>query len=249
MLRSMLPLLLIVHGSVSTADEWGSICGQIIVEGEIPAREVLIAKDAAVKDKQVCAAEEHLAEDLIIDRDSKGLANVFVYLAKKPKNIHPDYVAPPKEAVKFSTRMCQFVPHCLICRTDQSIEFRQDDPVVHYTHPNPLKNPAKSSLIAANSMEPQIFKYSRAESVPVKVCCDFHPWMNAHWLIVDHPYTALTDKDGKFQIDNLPVGEHNFRIWHERIGDINKKYKVSVTAGDRVELPAVSVSLDKLTSP
>ena len=64
--------------------------------------------------------------------------------------------------------------------------------------------------------------------------------MRAYWLIIDHPYAALTDKDGKFQIDNLPVGEHNFRIWHERIGDIKKEYKVSVTAGDRVELPAVS---------
>ena len=68
-------------------------------------------------------------------------------------------------------------------------------------------------------------------------------------MVIDHPYAALTDKDGKFQIDNQPVGEHNFRIWHERFGDINKKYSVSVTAGDCVELPAVSVSLDKLTSP
>ena len=67
--------------------------------------------------------------------------------------------------------------------------------------------------------------------------------------MIDHPYAALTDKDGKFQIDNLPVGEHNFRIWHERLGDINKKYQVSVTAGDRVEWPAVSVSLDKVASP
>ena len=249
MLKTIPTLLLIVGCSVVTADEWGSICGQILVEGEIPEREVLIAKDAAVKDKQVCAAEEHLAEDLIIDKDSRGLANVFVYLAKKPKSIHPEHVVPPKEAVQFNARMCQFVPHCLICRTGQSIEFRQDDPVAHYTHPNSRKSQAVSLLIAPNSVEPQIFKYSRAELVPIRVNCDFHTWMIAYWLIVDHPYAALTDKDGKFQIDNLPVGEHSFRIWHERIGDINKKYKVSVTAGDRVELPAVSVRLDKLMSP
>lgn len=249
MLIYFLPLLLIVCCSYATADEWGSIGGQIIVEGEIPERIVLIAKDAVVKDKEVCSAEEHLAEDLIVDRDSRGLANVFLYLAKKPKSIHPDFVVPPKDAVQFSTRMCQFVPHCLICRTDQSVEFRQGDAVAHYTHPNPLKNPAKAILVATYSTEPQIFVYSGAESVPMRVNCDFHPWMRAYWLMIDHPYAALTDKDGKFQIDNLPVGEHSFRIWHERFGDINKKYKVSVTAGDRVELPAVSVSLDKLTSP
>ena len=177
MLKAIPTLLLIVHCCVATADEWGSIGGQIIVEGKIPEREVLIAKDEAVKDKQVCAAEEHLAEDLIIDMDLKGLANVFVYLAKKPKNIHPEHVVPPKEAVQFNARMCQFVPHCLICRTGQSIEFRQDDAVAHNTHPYPLKQ-AKSLQIAPNSVEPQIFKYSRAESLPVKVTCDFHPWMS-----------------------------------------------------------------------
>ncbi len=73
--------------------------------------------------------------------------------------------------------------------------------------------------------------------------------MRECWLVIDHPYAARADKNGKFQIDNLLVGEHNFRIWHERFGDINKEYKVSVTAGDRVELPAGSVGLDKLSSP
>ena len=58
MLRSILPLLLIVYCSVATADEWGSIGGQILVEGEIPERIVLIAKDAEIKDKEVCASED-----------------------------------------------------------------------------------------------------------------------------------------------------------------------------------------------
>ncbi len=245
MLRTISTLLLIVHCCVATAGEWGSIGGQILVEGEIPERIVLIAKDAEIKDKEVCSAEEHLAEDLMIDKDSRGLANVFVYLAKKPKSIHPDLIETPTEAISTTHKGCQLIPHCLVARVRQNIAIGNEDRTVHNPHAYPPRNPALASLSVPRMKEPIIYSCGRAELTPFKVGCDFHPWMRAYWLIVDHPYAVLTDKDGKFQIDNLPVGEHSFRIWHERFGDINKKYKVSVTAGDRVELPAVSVSLDE----
>lgn len=31
---------------------------------------------------------------------------------------------------------------------------------------------------------------------------------------------AKTDKDGRFAIENLPVGRHEFRLWHERAGSL-----------------------------
>ena len=248
MLRCILPLL-IIHCSVASADEWGSIGGQILVEGEIPERVVLVAKNAEVKDMEVCSAEEHLAEDLMIDQDSRGLANVFVYLAKKPGSIHPDLVETPTEAISTTYKDCQLIPHCLIGRVRQNIAIGNADRIAHNPHMYALRNPALGSLLVPRMKEPLIFRCHKAEPTPFKFGCDFHPWISAYWLMVDHPYAALTDKDGKFQIENLPVGEHNFRIWHERFGDINKKYTVSVMAGDRVELPAVSVNLDKLTSP
>lgn len=32
---------------------------------------------------------------------------------------------------------------------------------------------------------------------------------------------AITDKDGKFVIENLPVGKHEFRVWHELRGALD----------------------------
>jgi hypothetical protein len=49
---------------------------------------------------------------------------------------------------------------------------------------------------------------------PVKLECDIHAWMSAYLLVRDNPYFAVTDKDGKFSIKNLPVGEHTFIAWH-----------------------------------
>jgi hypothetical protein len=57
---------------------------------------------------------------------------------------------------------------------------------------------------------------------------------------------AVTDSDGEFRIENLPTGEHSFRVWHERHGYIDREYKVSVTAGERTKLPAVTIPVEKL---
>lgn len=50
--------------------------------------------------------------------------------------------------------------------------------------------------------------------------------MTAYVLVLDHPYAAVTDKDGKFKIENLPAGELEFRYWHERVGYVTKIEKI-----------------------
>jgi hypothetical protein len=42
--------------------------------------------------------------------------------------------------------------------------------------------------------------------------------MRGYMLIQDHPYMAVSDKDGKFEIKNLPVGEWTFIVWQEGVG-------------------------------
>jgi hypothetical protein len=82
--------------------------------------------------------------------------------------------------------------------------------------------------------------------LPLKVTCDIHSWMNAYWVVTDHPYAAVSDADGKFKIENLPAGEHTFRVWHERQGYLNREYKVTVKAGanklDPVKVPAAKLA-------
>lgn len=243
----LVPILL-MSCAASSADDWGSIRGQIVVEGEIPERLLLIAKGSNVKDKAVCAAEDHYAEDLIIDKESRGLANVFVYLVKKPKSIHPDLIGVSDKPVSFEMVGCQFEPHALICRVGGQIEIKSADPIAHNAHLYPLKNQSPSTLVPPRGGM-DFYRPHMAEALPCAVRCDFHPWMSGYWLIVDHPYAALTDKDGRFTIDNLPVGEHQFKIWHETAGYIESKYKVTVTAGEPIELPQMKIDITRLQKP
>ena len=52
--------------------------------------------------------------------------------------------------------------------------------------------------------------------VPFK--CDVHGWMNAYVGVVDHPYFAVTDKGGKFELKDLPPGTYTIEAWHEKLG-------------------------------
>ena len=43
--------------------------------------------------------------------------------------------------------------------------------------------------------------------------------MTAYLMVCDHPYFAVTDANGRFEIPNVPAGvELEFRVWHERAG-------------------------------
>src|ERR1043165_1095257 len=52
--------------------------------------------------------------------------------------------------------------------------------------------------------------------VPFK--CDVHGWMNAYVGVLDHPFFAVTDKDGKFSLKGLPPGTYTIEAWHEKAG-------------------------------
>lgn len=240
-------LAVILSATSATAEDWGTISGQIVVTGSIPPLELLHAKGAPIKDANVCAAEDTYKDDLLIDKDSKGLANVFVYMVKAPKSIHPDAAKPEPATVIFDQKNCVFIPHAMVVLGGQTIEVISSDPIAHNTHTYPLKNTAMNFLVAGDTPAGKGTKveYKLGETLPMKVTCDFHPWMAAYWMVVDHPYAAVTDKEGKFTITNLPTGKHEFRVWHERVGYLDRKYEVTVAAGDNA-LKTVEVPIAKL---
>ena len=54
-----------------------------------------------------------------------------------------------------------------------------------------------------------------ADYRPLKVSCGQHPWMSGYMYVLEHPYFAVTDEEGKFEIKLAPTGARNLVIWHE----------------------------------
>lgn len=232
---------------ITFAQGYGSVSGQFVLKGDMPK---IAAANIMGKDANVCAAKQLPEETLQVDVDGdNGIANIVVYLKKAPKDIHPDLKTPKDKQITFDQKDCRFTPHILLVRTGQEVLVKSDDPVNHNTHTHPFRNQELNFLLKPKDREGVPVKYEQAESLPMPVNCDLHPHMKGYWVVCDHPYAAITDKEGKFKIENLPAGQYEFTVWHERVGYIDKALKVVIDpdATDelgQIEVPASKIKLD-----
>ena len=51
--------------------------------------------------------------------------------------------------------------------------------------------------------------------------------MGGYAKVVDHPYAAVTDEDGKFEIKLAPAGEFRLVTYHRKWGSAGRKGKRS----------------------
>jgi hypothetical protein len=212
----------------------GTLSGVIQFDGNPPTFDPLVKKgDSSVKDAAVCSAQEVPNEELVINKDNKGIANVFVYLQKAPAGVK---AAKPTGETVFDQKACQFLPHALLVRSGEKVLVKSDDPIPHNTHTYPVRGDGFNKVIAANDRKGVDLKYTKPERLPVKVVCDYHNWMKAFHLVLDHPYMAVTDADGKFTIPNLPAGKHEFIVWQEKAGYLEKKHTVQIKSGETKEV-------------
>jgi hypothetical protein len=56
----------------------------------------------------------------------------------------------------------------------------------------------------------------------ITIRCNVHPFMAMHIGVMDHPFFAVTDAAGKFEIKNLPPGTYTLRVWHEGLQTADK---------------------------
>ncbi len=229
---------------------YGTLRGRIILDGAAPSLPTTV-QQAQIKpaDAAVCVfGEIPHHENLIVAADG-ALANVFVYLPKAPPGTKQPEGTP--EPVKFDQKVCTFRPHCLIVQTDQTVLVLNSDSIAHNTHTYPNRNPGFNSTVSPGEQVGVPLVYQRSESKPVRVTCDFHAWMGAFHLPLDHPYGALTGEDGTFEITDLPAGKHQFTIWHEVAGDIQKRYDVEIPVDGvaEVEIHVAAQSFSSFKGP
>jgi hypothetical protein len=236
---------LCASSSAVHAVEWGTIEGQFVLEGEAPKLDPKVRKgDATAKDAAVCAGDDVPNEALVVDAETKGIANVIVYLRKAPADIHPDLKSSKEKSIEFDQKGCRYSPHVISVRTDQQVLCKSSDAVSHNVHTNPFTNEGKNFLVNASAKEGTPVAMPKVEALPVRVTCDIHPWMESYWVVQDHPYVAVSDAKGNFKIENLPVGTHKFTVWQESAGYVDRNFEVTVKAGEN-KLPVTKVPVAK----
>jgi len=70
----------------------------------------------------------------------------------------------------------------------------------------------------------------------VKVYCHIHSHMTATILVLDHPYFAIPNVDGTFELPDVPAGEYTIVGWHERVGERTAKIRVEPGRSASIDL-------------
>ena len=157
-----------------------------------------------------------------------GLANVFVYAKRGvPRN---DWPIPDKPAL-LDQRKSMFRPRIQGVRVGQKFIIRNSDPFIHNTRSLSLRNRAFNIGQPPESADRERV-FTRAEG-PIRLGCDFHKWMAAWIFVLDHPFHAVTDENGNFEIKGLPPGEYTFEAWHEEFGE--QRITMSIDGNSRLD--------------
>jgi len=132
--------------------------------------------------------------------------------------------APP---VVLDQKGCEYIPSILAVQTDQKIVVKNSDPVLHNVHSVPGEgsgNKEKNEAQLPNGAD-LTFSFAKPESF-LKFKCDVHQWMFAWVSIFDHPYFAVSGKDGSFKIANVPPGKYKLQAAHRKAGTVTQDIEV-----------------------
>jgi hypothetical protein len=196
-----------------------TITGRVSFEGTPPAPEK-VKTSADPKCQQM--HPQGLEKATVAVKDG-GLAHAFVWLKSGVSGSQPA----PAEAAVLDQQGCEYHPHVVGVRTGQNITIRNSDDTLHNIHPRPSVNKGFNIGQARKGMEAQ--KSFDKQEIMIPVGCDVHPWMRSYISVVDHPYFAVTKDDGTYEIKNVPPGDYEVEVVHEKLK--NQTQKVSVKAG------------------
>lgn len=223
---------------------WGTLRGQFTYQGARPTPAPLKVD----KDQEICGKVQLVDESVVVG-EGNGLANVVIYLRNKNPRVHPDYEALAKATAVLDNKDCRFQPHVMVIQTGQPLQIKNSDSKGHNSKIDALGDTPFNALIPAVGNADYVFK--KTQSLPQSVQCTIHGWMKGFVLPRDNPYMAVTDKDGKFEIKNLPAGKLEFQIWHEKAGLMAAKpewkkgrFEVQVEDGADVDLKTIEVSAE-----
>lgn len=141
----------------------------------------------------------------------KSAENIAVYVDAIPDKKFDA----PKEPVVIDQRKMQFIPHVVAVQQGTTVEFLNSDPVGH--------NVYWPSISGNKKLAHNLGTWPKGEKKPFQfndvgvasLLCNVHPEMSGYVVVTPTPYFAVTDKDGNFEIKNIPAGKYTLKTWSE----------------------------------
>lgn len=140
-------------------------------------------------------------------RGERNASGAVVYIATAPGQFTP------QSTPTVDQNGIRFEPHVLPILVGTTVKFHNSDDVQHNVFtPSPAGDFFNLGAWPKGDSRPFTF----AKMGKVELLCNVHHEMRGYILVLQNPYFAVTDKDGNFRISNIPPGNYQLKVWHER---------------------------------
>lgn len=216
-------MALAVFGAVQ-AGMAADITGKVTLKGNAPVEKELPLDPSCGKLHTVKPKTRFYLAD-----GSGGLADVFIYIKD---GLTGKTIPVAAEPVVLDQLGCEYVPYVVGLQTKQTLLVKNSDPLLHNIHPRPAPNSGNKESNKAQVPGAKPFEYAFDNpEVFLKFTCDVHPWMFAYVGVLNHPYFAVSGKDGTFTIKNVPAGKYVVEAVHRKTHPTGKGLSKEVTVG------------------
>jgi plastocyanin len=174
-------------------------------------------------------------------KGSVSQKDLVVYLVPK---VHKEFPAPAEKA-KVVQRKLNFEPHVLPILAGTTVDFVNEDAVVH-------------NVFLESDCCPLDFDTDRGQQKAATfgkpgayaIVCRLHPEMSMHVIALETPHFVRTEfaknkgEDGaatytaSFRLEGVPPGEYVLKTWHKKLKPIEQAVVVAADRVEKVELQA-----------
>jgi plastocyanin len=133
-----------------------------------------------------------------------------------------------------------FTPHVVAIQVGGTVDFPNLDPIFHNAFSKFAGQQFDIGLYPPGTSKPVSF----GKPGIVQVFCNIHSTMSAIIDVVPTPWYDVTNAAGKFTIANVPPGEYQLHVYHERALPANLQFlerRITVPDGGLV-LPLISIT-------
>jgi plastocyanin len=141
----------------------------------------------------------------------KSAGDIAVYVDAIPGKTFD----PPSEHVVINQQKMAFSPHVAVILQGTTVDFLNSDNVAHNVYWPSIGGNRKLAGNLGTWPQGQKKSYQFKDLGSAALLCNVHPEMSGYVVIVPTPYFAVTDKDGNYEIKNVPPGQYTIKTWSE----------------------------------